>query len=218
LAYDPAGNMLLPSNRDQIGRSGISVRMFIDQNNNEKYDEGEEIIPAKAVHLDRSANMVLGSDGILRMSQLQSYWTYKMTIDIHALPDPTLAPKVTSFNLVAEPNRYKQIDIPLYRTGMVEGMVTINKNGEQQGVGGLRLLLKKSGVEGVLETIRTFSDGGFYTYSLLPGEYTMEIDETQLDFMQATMDTKVLKFEIKALAEGDYIEGLNFELRTYEIK
>jgi hypothetical protein len=41
LAYDPAGKMILPSNRDQIGRSGISVRMFVDQNNNEKYDVGE---------------------------------------------------------------------------------------------------------------------------------------------------------------------------------
>jgi len=212
LAYDPGGNMVLPSNRDQIGRSGISVRMFIDQNNNGKYDEGEEIVPAKAVQLDRSANMLLGSDGILRMSQLQSYWTYKMTIDISSLPDPTLAPKVTSFNLVAEPNRFKQIDIPLYRTGIVEGSVTIRKNSEQQGVGGLRLLLKKSGEEGVLETIRTFSDGGFYTYSLLPGKYTMEIDESQLDFMQATLVKKILEFEIKALAEGDYIEGLNFEL------
>lgn len=212
LGFDPAGKILLPSNRDQVGRSGISVRMFIDQNNNEKYDKGEEIIPAKAVQLDRSANMLLGSDGILRMSQLQNYWTYKMTIDINALPDPTLAPKVTSFNLVAEPNRYKQIDIPLYRTGMIEGMAIIHKNGGQEGLGGLRIHLKKSGEENVLETIRTFSDGGFYTYSLLPGKYTLEIDEAQLDFMQARIVQKVLEFEIKALAEGDYVEGLNFEL------
>jgi hypothetical protein len=212
LAYDPAGGILVPSNRDQVGRSGISVRMFIDQNNNEVYDEGEEIVPAKAVQLDKSANMVLGSDGILRMSQMQSYWTYKMTIDISSLPDPTLAPKLTSFNLVAEPNRYKQVDIPLYRTGMLEGMVMINRSGEQQGVGGLRLLLKRLGSDEVVETIRTFSDGGFYTYSLLPGKYTMEIDETQLDFMQARTKEKVLEFEIKALADGDYIEGLNFEL------
>ncbi|WP_241140106.1 SPOR domain-containing protein [Cognataquiflexum rubidum] len=212
LAYDPAGKMILPSNRDQIGRSGISVRMFVDQNNNEKYDEGEEIVPAKAVQLDRSANMVLGSDGILRMSQMQSYWTYKMTIDISSLPDPSLAPKVTSFNLVAEPNRYKQIDVPLYRTGTIEGMAIINKNGEKQGIGGLRLLLKKVGSKDFLETIRTFSDGGFYTFSLLPGKYTLEIDPAQLDFLQAKIVQEVLEFEIKALSEGDYIEGLNFEL------
>lgn len=212
LAYDPAANMALPSNRDQIGRSGISVRMFVDQNNNEKYDEGEEIVPAKAVQLDRSANMVLGSDGILRMSQMQSYWTYKMTIDISSLPDPSLAPKVTSFNLVAEPNRYKQIDVPLYRTGTIEGMAIINKNGEKQGIGGLRLLLKKVGSKDFLETIRTFSDGGFYTFSLLPGKYTLEIDPAQLDFLQAKIVQEVLEFEIKALSEGDYVEGLNFEL------
>jgi hypothetical protein len=99
---------------------------------------------------------------------------------------------------------------------MIEGMAIIHKNGGQEGLGGLRIHLKKSGEENVLETIRTFSDGGFYTYSLLPGKYTLEIDEAQLDFMQARIVQKVLEFEIKALAEGDYVEGLNFELSPLE--
>jgi hypothetical protein len=211
LAYEPVGKTLIPSNRDQITRSGVTVRLFVDTNENERYDEGEEIVPAKAVRLDRSANILLGSDGLLRITQLQSYWKYRLDIDIAALPNPNLAPKLKSFSFVAEPNRFRAIDIPLYQTGVIDGVVFLEKDGESQGQGGLRLILLKEGeTEG--EVIRTFSDGGYYSYGLLPGKYTLEVDPKQLEFMQASSNPGKLEFEIKALADGDYLEEMNIIL------
>ncbi|MFT5772947.1 MAG: hypothetical protein ACI9ZX_002351 [Algoriphagus sp.] len=211
LAYDPTGNTVIPSNRDQITRSGITVRLFVDSNENELYDEGEEIVPAKAVRLDRSANILLGSDGLLRITQLQSYWKYRIDIDLAALPNPNLAPKLKSFSFIAEPNRFRAIDIPLYQTGTIDGTVLLEKNGQSQGQGGLRLILLKDGeTEG--EVIRTFSDGSYYSYGLLPGKYTLEVDPKQLEFMQASSNTAKLEFEIKALADGDYLEEMNIIL------
>ena len=211
LAYDPTGNTVIPSNRDQITRSGITVRLFVDSNENELYDEGEEIVPAKAVRLDRSANILLGSDGLLRITQLQSYWKYRIDIDLAALPNPNLAPKFKSFSFIAEPNRFRAIDIPLYQTGTIDGTVLLEKNGQSQGQGGLRLILLKDGeTEG--EVIRTFSDGSYYSYGLLPGKYTLEVDPKQLEFMQASSNTAKLEFEIKALADGDYLEEMNIIL------
>jgi hypothetical protein len=211
LAYESVGKTLIPSNRDQITRSGVTVRLFVDTNENERYDEGEEIVPAKAVRLDRSANILLGSDGLLRITQLQSYWKYRLDIDIAALPNPNLAPKLKSFSFVAEPNRFRAIDIPLYQTGVIDGVVFLEKDGESQGQGGLRLILLKEGeTEG--EVIRTFSDGGYYSYGLLPGKYTLEVDPKQLEFMQASSNPGKLEFEIKALADGDYLEEMNIIL------
>lgn len=212
LAYDPGGKTLIPSNRDQITRSGVTVRLFIDANENAKYDEGEEIVPAKAVRLDRSGNVLLGSDGLLRITQLQSYWNYRMDIDINALPNPNLAPKNKSFRFIAEPNRFKVIDVPLYQTGLIEGFVYQDKNNSTQGVGGLRLILKRQN-DGKEEILRTFNDGSFYTYGLLPGKYTLEVDPKQLDFMGAITQPGILEIEIKALADGDYHEGLTFTLK-----
>jgi len=216
LAVDPGTSSFLPSNRDQVSRSGISVRMFIDQNENGKFDKGEEIVPAKAVRLDKSGNMLLGSDGILRITQLQSYWTYRMEVDIQALPDPTLAPKEKVFGFVAEPNRFKAIDIPLYRTGIIDGTVLRETSGGLQGVGGLRLSLQRIGDAEPLEAIRTFSDGGYYAFGLLPGKYTLTIDPKQLEFMKVTANPGVLEFEIKALVDGDYLEKLDFKLQQIE--
>jgi hypothetical protein len=212
IGLDPIGNFL-PSNRDQVTRSGVSVRMFVDSNDNGIYDEGEEIVPAKAIRLDRSGNMLLGSDGILRITQLQSYWKYKLDVDVNALPNPNLAPKLKSFVFVAEPNRFRLIDIPLYQTGLIDGLVLLQKEGQQVAVGGLRLLLEKEGNDGEdKEIIRTFSDGSFYAFGLLPGKYNLSIDPQQLEFMGVEASPAFIDFEVRALAEGDFIENLTFEL------
>lgn len=217
LGVDPTGR-ILATNRDQVTRSGISVRMFIDSNENGIFDQREEIVPAKAVRLDRSANMLLGSDGILRITQLQSYWKYQLDVDINALPNPNLAPKQKSFVFVAEPNRFRSIDIPLYQTGIIEGYVYLDRSGKQEGLGGLRLILEKDGAEVESnEVLRTFSDGGFYAFGLLPGKYKISIDTKQLDFMKAVSDPESIEFEIRALADGDYHENLNFVLRPIPI-
>jgi hypothetical protein len=216
LALDTQSGKLLPSNRDQVTRSGVSVRMFVDQNENGAFDEGEEVIPAKSVRLDKSANMLMGSDGILRITQLQSYWTYRLEVDINSLPDPTLSPKEKVFGFMADPNRFKSIDIPLYRTGMIEGSILRETPEGIQGVGGLRISLQRIGDAEPLETIRTFSDGGYYAFGLLPGKYILAIDPKQLEFMKVTATPGKLEFEIEALAEGDYLEKLDFMLKPKE--
>jgi hypothetical protein len=216
LALDSQTGTLLTSNRDQVTRSGISVRMFVDQNENGAFDEGEKVIPAKAVRLDKSGNMLLGSDGILRITQLQSYWVYKLEVDIDALPDITLAPKEKVFGFIADPNQLKPIDIPLYRTGALEGQILRETAEGLQGVGGLRLTLQRVGDKEPWEVIRTFSDGGYYAFGLLPGRYTLEIDPKQLEYMKVSATPGKLEFDIKALTDGDYLEELDFVLRGKE--
>lgn len=209
-AYDPTG-VIIPSNRDQVNRAGVAVKLFIDDNNNGIHDNQEQIVSAKAARLDRSASAMIGSDGILRLSQLQSYWTYRMEIDKNALPDPTLAPRKTAFSFVADPNHYRMIEVPLYRTGTIEG--TVYGENEQNaliGIGGIRLIL--SGENDKSETLRTFNDGSFYTYGISPGKYTLRVDPKQLNYIGKESSPSSLSFEILPIADGDYIEALNFDL------
>jgi hypothetical protein len=191
----------------------MSVRMFIDENNNGSYDQGEELVKVKGLNLDKPAQLELAKDGSLRISQLQNYWTYVLTMEDNALDDPTLAPAVKRFAFMAQPNNMYRIDIPLYRTAIIDGTVYFERNGTMEGLGGLRLLLKKQGEQEPVETLRTFSYGAFYAYGLMPGKYGLEIDPQQISFMQAVVDPPILYFEIKAVAEGDYLENLGFVIR-----
>lgn len=72
--------------------------------------------------------------------------------------------------------------------------------------------LFREGEEEAVEIIRTFSDGAYYAHGLIPGKYKLKLDAKQLEFMQVTAEPLQLEFEIKALADGDYLEGLDFNL------
>lgn len=210
---DLRNGMILPSNRDQVGRAGVTVRTFVDSNGNGIWDQGEEVIPASAVRLDQSATMIMGSDGLLRITQLQNYWTYRVTVDLRSLPDATLVPLKPKFSFVADPNRFKLIDIPLYKTGTIEGVVYNEKiPGKPNPQPGLRMALNRVGTEET-ETIRTFSDGTFYQYGLIPGDYTLVVDKGQLDFMQVAAHPDTLRFTIQVTAEGDWIDTLQIILK-----
>jgi hypothetical protein len=199
------------TNTEQVGRASASILLFIDNNNNGVCDAGDERLPYKAVRLSQSATMQMGRDSVIRISQLQAYYRYNIEVNRGALPNPLIAPAIDKFSFVADPNQYKRIEIPFYRTGVAEGIIYLQQYETKSGLGGLRLLLKKEGSDFNL-VVRTFSAGDFYVMDLPPGRYTLEVDPVQLEFLKAYYPAKVLKFEIKALAEGDFVEGIEMVL------
>lgn len=214
IAVDPLNKRIVGDNRDQVGRAGVSIRLFIDENGNEKFDKGEEIISARAVRLDQSSNTRIGRDGILRISQLQSYWTYRMTIDVNQLPDATLSPAVPKLSFVADPNQYKHIDIPLYRTGTIEGVLYRElAPGRLDIQPGVRIYAYRQGDPEPLPVLRSLSDGSFYANGLVPGNYFLLVDTNQLKFMNVVQSPDTLKFTIRPTAEGDWIDTLRIILK-----
>lgn len=210
VGWDMPNRRLVLNNRQQVGRSAVAVLLFVDNNNSGTYDAGDQLVPCRGVKLDRTATMELGRDSILRITQLQSYYKYNLSINRNAFSDPTLVPLKDEFSFVADPNQYKRIEIPCYRGGIIEGMVLIERHDKSIGQGGLRLVLKATDSNFEL-TIRTFSDGGFYAMDLPPGKYALGVDPAQLGFL-GVKQASVLEFEIMAKAQGDYLEGLKIML------
>ena len=213
LGGDLKKRFLVATNRDQVGRAGVKIRMFLDENANSLYEKGEPLIQATNILLDQSATMFTGSDSSLLITQLQSYWKYRATLDVNALPDATLAPLKPKFTFVTDPNRYKHIDLPLYRTGTIEGVVLNSRNGAMAPQPGLRLHITRVGTDDEPKTIRTYSDGSFYTHGLVPGDYYVLVDSLQLAFMRRLQGPDTLRFTIKTMPEGDFLEGLEIRLR-----
>ncbi|MDD4108225.1 MAG: hypothetical protein PHH93_05860, partial [Prolixibacteraceae bacterium] len=205
LTLDAANRKIITSNRPQTGRSGVAVIMFVDANSNGCFDEGELIVPSRAIHLDQSANYELGKDGVLRINNLTGYRKYNAEIIREYMPDPLLAPKTMRFSFITDPNRFKQIEVPLYRTGVLEGKVTVCDGKDSYGQGGIRLIIK--GMNNMFEkTIRTFSDGTFYCMGIMPGHYTLEADPVQCDLLNAESVPGIHEFEVKAVAGGDFVK------------
>lgn len=217
VGFDSESSKLIATNRHQVGQGAVSMIMFVDENDNGRYDIGEEIVPALAVRLNHGANIWLGNDSVVRINHLQGYWTYYAEIVQSALKNPGLAPLHKEFAFVADPNVYKRIEVPLYRTGVIDGLVTASTEESVNALGGIRLLLKDVSRD-QSRVVRTFSDGGFYAMGLLPGIYKIEIDPVQLAFLNKQSLPPDSTFIIEARADGHFLSNLNFVVIPMETK
>ncbi len=223
IGYDSGNNKTLFTNRQQVGRSGVAVRMFVDNNNSGSFDEGDELIPDNAIRIDRAGGIRFMRDGVSYISQLQPYRQYNLTVNKASVTNPLLVPQVENFSIITDPNQFKIIDLPFYMSGIVEGTITRTADdGSLSGLGGLRLYLRQvnvpEGQEPYTEEIRTFSDGSFYAYEIPPGDYVIEPDPSQLRFLNASPSIERLEFTVQALAEGDMVEGLSINIVPDDIQ
>ena len=198
------------SNREEIGKGGIDVVLFVDNNNNGVYDAGDDLIPAKGIKIDGMGKIELGRDGIIRVSQLQSYFRYNLEVDRQQI-DPNLVPTTDKFSFVVDPNQFKRIEIPFYRGGTISGTVYLEKEGVRTPLSGTRVIMRSNhGASG--DTLRTFVDGGFYAMNVAPGSYKLTVDPSQLQFLQADQKDGPLSVTVHRSRQGDIIDTLEIVL------
>lgn len=215
IGYDDFNKDIVLSNRQQVGRSAASLRLYVDANNSGSYDEEDDIIDEEAVRIGRAGVVSTSKNGILRFSQLQAYHRVNMEINQAVIQNPLLIPQLDKFSIVTDPNQYKPINIPFYVSGVIEGRVQrLTQNGEQ-AASGIRLFLKAKD-RNFEKEMQTFSDGSFYAYEIPPGDYTLEVDSTQLSFLNARTEPDLLEFKVQSLAQGDFIDGLKIKIVPLE--
>ncbi len=213
IGYDSNfGNFLLTS-RNQVGRSGTAVQLFVDNNSNGIYDETDEQISEGTLRIGRIGSSSIQKNGVIYYTMMQPYFKYNMEMNKASVANPMLVPEFERFSIITDPNTFKKIEIPFYMSGVLEGYVEReNSKNELTGVGGLKVLLKSTNKEFTKE-LRTFSDGSFYEYEVPPGEYEVYIDSTQLSIMNVDSYPEKINVNVRSLPEGDFIEGLKIVLR-----
>lgn len=212
VGFDSNENELLLSNRQQVGRSAATVRLYVDDNNSGAYEPGEPLVKDKAIRLGQSSDIRMNEEGVMRVTQLQAYNRINMEINKAVIQNPLLVPQKEKFSFVADPNQYKSVDIPFYVSGIIDGQVKrVVSDSVTEGVAGIRLYLIRHDGKYSKE-VRTFSDGSFYTYEVPPGSYNLYIDRNQLEFLHAVSKPDTMKIKVEALAVGDFVDGLHFSI------
>lgn len=211
VTYDRPNRLFWFDNRQQVGRSAVTAVLFVDSDGSGDYSEGDELIPDNALRILGAGARVKSKDGFSAITQLQQYYRYDVEINKGAIRNPSLVPVKEQFSIVTDPNQHKSIMIPFERTGVIDGSVTRAKGTGEEGVGGLRLELKEA--SGRFETVlRTFSDGSFYQFEVPPGNYTLTVDTLQLRILDARPVPDTIRFQLKSVPDGDFVDGLAFRL------
>ena len=167
MALDRNNGQFIWDNRQQVGRSGMSVRMYVDDNSSGAYEVGEEILPGNALTIERASSRQVVKNGIPYLTQLQPYRRYNFRVNEARINNPILVPTMKQFSVITDPNRFKEVDVAFIRTGVIDGRVDRYKDGELVPIAGLRVHVKQD--DGNYEVVmRTFADGSYYSMEIPP--------------------------------------------------
>ena len=207
-SYDRVTNEVRGFNRGQVGRASAVFTFFIDSNGNSKFDEDEEII--------NNGNIIIGTsvvtrqkNGIISVRELDPYTIYTVDIDENTIKNPLLVPGIRRFSFVADPNSVKNIEIPFYIAGEIDGQVFRKFGDSKSPVAGIKINITNDKEEDVT-TISTYSDGTFYYFGLRPGNYIATIDEKHLEILGIKKEVKPIRFTISPKENGDIVTDANF--------
>ncbi|HKK26274.1 MAG TPA: SPOR domain-containing protein, partial [Gracilimonas sp.] len=212
IGYDTNYDNFIFTSRDQVGRSGTAVKLFVDNNADGDFGDDDDPIAGNALRIQRSGATSTVKNGVIYYTQMQPYFYYNMELNKSLIQNPMLVPEFEKFGLITDPNRFKKVEVPFYMSGVIEGSVQrLLESGNTTGVAGLKLLLSNENGSYNKE-LRTFSDGSFYDYEVPPGNYTLQVDSAQLSILNVVSVPEMIDFEIERSSDGDFVEGLSFEL------
>ena len=200
----PAGRLSVAPG-PSLERSGLSGRVFLDENANGRRDVGERGLANVRV-LVGSVGTSTDSAGGYRVWDLVPFEPIFVTLDSLSLESPLLVPAFARASIVPGPNRFRTLDIPVVQAGVIEGRVTR----EGRGVGGVTLVLSDRRT-GTRRTLVTFTDGAFYLLGVKPGDYELAVDERALDALGA--DAVPLTFTLVPTPAGVGRSDLELRLK-----
>jgi outer membrane protein OmpA-like peptidoglycan-associated protein len=216
IAFDKSNRDIILFKDNWIGKSSLTVLPFIDENNNDVFDENEKVIQSD---LDlKPVDNIIGTRkypyqaGLSRYIDLLPYSSYRFEVDPVSLEDPFWKPKYRNILVETDPNNFKPVYLPVCYTGTVSGKIT-DETGNLPASENLKIRIRNDSDKTEFASF-VFSDGSIYQEGIFPGTYSAFIDPEYLNKYLYSSFPESLKFVIKSLPMSDNKNDLNFILKA----
>lgn len=211
--FDDQNGMLLATANGGVDRASLSLRAFLDLNNDGRYDEGEPLIPDIDIGLD-AGTVRHGGDSLIRILDLDPNVPYLLTIDDTHLPNISWRAKHRLMEVTAGADCFQRIDIPIVVAGEASGHVLRERNGAAQGIAGI-IVRFRSEEDGQFlpDSVISIDGGEFFYMGLPPGRWTAVPDPEQMKGLGLALAAKAETFALRGGENGDVAEGINIRLR-----
>lgn len=212
LVYDRKSNYLHTDNEANVGKGGVVIAPFVDINGNGIRDAEEPRAYGLNLRISGGYQQHNDKDTSIRITGLDAYNNYFIEFDKSGFENVAWQIKKSTIQVTVEPNNFILIEVPVSVAGEVSGTVLLLAKNEKHGLG--RIIVNIYNSIGTLTAkVLTEADGYFSFMGLPPGNYSAEVDKTQLQKLQ--MDTTpVIPFTIVAKPDGDIADGLQFTLQA----
>ena len=212
MAFGSGHHYVYTNNSSSVGKGGIALYPFLDLNNNGKFDNGEHFVKLNAVNVRGGSIKTREKDSIIRIPDLNPFINYIVEFDDKDLDNIAWRFTKKAYSIVVDPDQFKKVYIPIVAVGDVSGTAFMNKNNTLTGIGRILIKFYKKGSDKVLAETLSESDGYINNVGLMPGDYVAQVDATQLQILDYSCDPLFREFTIKAVVDGDMVDGIDFVL------
>lgn len=197
-----------------LGFGGLKINPFFDSNSNGILDPDEQETKEGKVlfnNVSRSSKVVTMPLSANRLMRLPSYEEYDISLDPQSLENPIWTPTTGVVRVSAEPDRIKEINIPLVIGGTIRGVIKVQ--GTQMPAEGIKVILRaKRNGNGKKYTTTSFSTGEYEFSTIPPGKYRLELEDVQLTQLGYKVQPLGFDVEVRTSEEGDLISDKDFTL------
>lgn len=209
LGYQPKLNQWFMSNRQMAKSGAVSIRSFLDENNNGVYDENEP--PLSGIPFSRT-NIPEYTDenGYLMLAGIRPHRPADVFLDRDLLKDTTLRPMRDGYSVVTRPGQIIHLDFPITGTADITGNVLLTSPVSKKALGGLKVELLNENGKIIRAAISEF-DGFYILEGVPPGHYYLAVNEDQLEEKNYIANYH----EINIGVDGDDLPNYDFSVETF---
>ena len=209
LGREPRENRWVPHALAIAGRGSVSARVFLDNNEDGLFNEGDEAIENVGFTVNNGYQQVRTNEsGIAFMTGLLEYVPVNLAIAMPTLEDPLWTPALEGMRIVPRPGQAMQLDFPVFTSGEIDGTVYLARNGRTVPAGRVTVEVVDDRNRVVRSTTTEYD--GFYVISKIPlGKYRIRVSRQQMSELNLRTDEEPA-FEITA--NDQFESGIDFTL------
>jgi hypothetical protein len=209
LGREPRENRWVPHALAIAGRGSVSARVFLDNNQDGLFNEGDEPIENVGFTINNGYQRIRTNEsGIAFITGIAEHVPVNLAIATSTLEDPLWSPALEGMRIVPRPGQAMQLDFPIFTSGEIDGTVYLVRNGREVPAGKVKIeVVDERGR--VIKTASTEYDG-FYVISNIPlGNYRIRASREQMAELGLTAEEEPA-FELTA--DNQFESGLDFLL------
>jgi outer membrane usher protein FimD/PapC len=209
LGREPRKNKWVPHALSIAGRGSVSARVFLDNNEDGLFNEGDEPIENVGFTINNGYQQVrTNKSGIAFITGIAEYVPVNLAIAISTLEDPLWSPALEGMRIVPRPGQAMLLDFPIFTSGEIDGTVYLKRNGRTVPAGRVTVEIVDERNRVVRSTTTEYD--GFYVISKIPlGKYRIRVSQQQMGKLNLSAETEPT-FEITA--EDQFESGVDFTL------
>lgn len=180
-AYDALNDHLLESDKKLTRNAILSARVFLDENNNSIFDEGDHYLENVGFEGNGiKKEQTTDENGLIYLAGLRPQSGSPLQINPTTLGDPFLRSvhEKESYDLRAGAVYHKEF--PVVRIGEIDGSVITTLNGAKEGAQSIYVTLSKPHADNYSLRTRTEFDGFVLFQDVPMGDYLINLDQEQI--------------------------------------